>query len=246
MDKGKIVRLLLIPITIGLVVTLIVRQVFFSNPTPAQAIEMELTSVVVVATKEPIPPRTKLSEVQVTLRQVPKSILTNREFTAVQDLVGQVTTVQLEPGELILQTRVVAEGNGAMPYRIPLGHRAITIRIDELTGVAGHPEPGDLVDLILVLPAKAPDRPAASSRVLYEGVLVLGKGPALPGGKSAVGVEAAKLTSLTLAMVPSASVEVALGEQIGLIKVLLRPALKEDNLGNMVFTETRYLSTPTR
>lgn len=249
MDKGKIVRLLLIPIIIGLVVTLIVRQVLAPGETSSSAgPQVEMASVVVVGTKEPIPAKTKLSEVQLALKQVPRTVLTGSEFAAVKDVAGQVTNVALEPGEVILKSRVVAEGKGAMAYRVPQGMRAITIRIDELSGVAGNANPGDMVDLILVLQEKKPDRPIGSARLIYENVLILGKGIAA-GNVDAAGNKAAnaaaggeqKLTSLTLAMKPDQAVEVALAEQVGLIKVMLRPAEnKEAFQGRMLFTEQSY------
>ncbi len=248
LDKGKLVRLVLIPVIIGLVITLIVRQLLGNGTAAAADAQVELVPVVAVAGKEPIAPRTKLSEAHVQIKQVPKSFTTGSEFTEVKDLVGMITLVGLEPGEVILRSRVVEEGKGTLPYRIPKGARAITIRIDELSGVAGHPEPGDLVDLVLVLPAKPPERPQATSRILQEAVQVLSKGPAeseAPGA-AATPDGAPKLTSITLALQPDQATEVALAEQLGHIKLLLRPALKEPDAGKIVLNETRFGSTPTK
>lgn len=241
MDRGKILRVVLIPLIIGLVVTLIVRQALSgSEPSSESTAALEMVSVVATATKEPIPAKVKLTEAHLILKAVPKAFVTGSEFTQVKDLVGQTTLVQLEPGEVVLRSRVVPEGKGALPYRIPAGTRAVTIRIDELTGVAGHPETGDLVDLVLILPAKMPERPNATSRILYESVKVLGKGPADSVQKPA-GPEGVRLTSLTLALKPEAAVEVALAEQIGLVKVLLRPAQTEPEAGRVIMTDGRYL-----
>lgn len=244
MDKGKIVRLGLIPVIIGLVVTLIVRQVL----TPAEAAsgasaEVEMAAVVVIGTKEPVPARTKIGEQHLALKEVPRSVLTGSEFTATADLVGQVTNVALEPGEVVLKSRVVPEGKGTLAYRVPQGMRAITIRIDELSGVAGNANPGDKVDLVLVLQASKPDRPFATSRLIYEGVEILAKGLAAGTEDAAAKApgEPAKLTSLTLAMRPEHAVEVALAEQIGLIKVMLRPAEnKEGDKGRLQYSEQSY------
>ncbi|HWI52944.1 MAG TPA: Flp pilus assembly protein CpaB [Symbiobacteriaceae bacterium] len=244
MDKGKVVRLILIPIIIGLVVTLIVRQVLAPGQKTAGGPQVEMASVVVVGTKEPIPARTRVTEQQFVLKQVPKSILTGSEFAAVKDVAGQITEVPLEPGEVVLRSRVVPEGKGTMAYKVPQGMRAITIRIDELSGVAGNANVGDMVDLILVLQSSKPDRPFASSRLIYEGVQILGKGLAagtVDGNAKAAPAEAQKLTSLTLAMKPEHAVEVALAEQIGLIKVMLRPAEnKEGDRGRLQFNEQSY------
>ncbi|MDF2630000.1 MAG: Flp pilus assembly protein CpaB [Symbiobacteriaceae bacterium] len=244
MDKGKIVRLGLIPVIIGLVVTLIVRQVL----TPAKAAtgegpQVEMVKVVVIGTKEPVPARTKIGEQHLTLKDVPKSILTGSEFAATADVVGQVSNVALEPGEVVLKSRVVPEGKGTLAYRVPQGMRAITIRIDELSGVAGNANPGDRVDLVLVLQENKPDRPFATARMIYEGVEVLAKGLAAGAEEPAGGApgEPAKLTSLTLAMRPEHAVEVALAEQIGLIKFMLRPAEnKESDKGRLQYSEQSY------
>lgn len=244
MDKGKVVRLILIPIIIGLVVTLIVRQVLAPAQETAGGPQVEMAAVVVVGTKEPIPARTRVTEQQLALKQVPKTILTGSEFAAVKDVAGQITDVRLEPGEVVLKSRVVPEGKGSMAYKVPQGMRAITIRIDELSGVAGNANVGDLVDLILVLQQSKPDRPFASARLIYEGVQVLGKGPAtgtVDGNAKGAPAEPQKLSSLTLAMKPEHAVEVALAEQMGLIKVMLRPAEnKEGDRGRLQFTEQSY------
>jgi pilus assembly protein CpaB len=236
LDKGRIIRLVLIPVVIALVVTLIVRQQL-TQAEPTASPQVEMVSVVVLGSKEPLAARVKVAESQLAVKQVPKTILTGNEFTTIKDVAGQIAIVTIAPGEMLLKSRFVPEGQGSLPYRIPQGARAISIRIDELSGVAGHPQPGDLVDLVLFLPAKAPDRPGATTRILYEAILVLGKGLASPVG---TGQENAKLTSLTLALEPAAAVEVTLAEQIGHIKILLRPALKESHTGGIQMHENRY------
>lgn len=247
MDKGKLVRLVLIPIIIGLVVTLIVRQVMPGGPVASAVDPVELIAVVAIAGKEPVRARTKLTEAHLTVKQVPRAFVTGSEYTAVKDLVGFISLMQLEPGEVILRSRVVEEGKGSLPYRIPKGARAITIRMDELNGVAGHPDTGDLIDVLLVLPAKTPERPQASSRILLEGVLVLGKGvvdngPEVPGAPEG----APKLSSITLALQPEQATELALAEQMGHLKMMLRPALKELDAGKIILTESRFQVTPAR
>lgn len=248
MDKSKLIRLVLIPILLGLVVTLIVRQLL-DRPAPAKtAAAVEMAEVVAVGLQSPVAARSKLTEGSLTIRKVPREALTGQELTSLDQAAGTIATVELQPGEVVLQSRLVVEGEGALPYRIPAGKRATTIRIDELSGVAGHIEPGDLVDLVLVLPEKrleeSPDVPRrpASARLLYEGVLVLEKGPA--SAASAKSPDSPKLTSVTLALSPAAAVEVALAEQIGHIKLLLRPALAEPNAGGIITNEVKYNPAP--
>lgn len=238
MDRGRVIRLVLIPIVAGLIVTLVAQQLMQRQTTSAAPPEVETVPVVVVASMAPIPARTRLEAKHFTVRQVPKELTSGQEFSSVSDLEGMINVVELLPGEVLLRARVVAEGQGALPYRIPEGMRAVTIRMDELNGVAGHPRAGDLIDLVLYLPEKAetdwsPYRPA-SSRLLFESVLVLDK------GLSGAAEDESRLTSLTVALTPQQATEVALAEQVGYIKMLLRPALEEEDAGSYRVDETRY------
>ncbi len=248
MDKSKVFRLVLIPIVAGLIVTLIVQRFMTVSEQATSAPQVEMVSVVLVATKEPIPARTKLSETQFIVKQIPKEMAAGTEFAEISEVAGQINTVDLQPGEVVLRQRVVPEGQGALPYRIPEGMRAVTIRMDELNGVGGYPNEGDLVDLILFLPEKKVDKPVeftfpASSRILHEAVLVLAKGPYTSDGAKPK-TEGAPLTSITLALTPQQATEVVLAEQVGYIKMLLRPALKQPDTGKYQTDEAKYRNNP--
>lgn len=241
MDKSKLIRLILIPITMGLIVTVLAGMVVPRVSQKTDANVADTVPVVFITAKERVPARTTVTQANLGVKQVPRELLTGGEFSAVADAAGQIAMVDLQPGEVLLKSRVVPEGEGALPYRIPKGMRAITLRADELSAVAGYPDVGDLVDLILFLPAversgvKAP----ASSRILYESVQILAKGP--DSSAKAAGTDGSKLTSYTVALPPEAATEVVLGEQIGYIKMVLRPALKEPESGKILLDETRYL-----
>lgn len=251
MDKGKIFRLVLIPIVAGLIVTLIAQGMMTRSQQAAASPKVETVPVVVVASKEPIPARTKIVESQLAIKQLPKEMATGTEFSELKELVGKIAMIELQSGEIIRQGRVVEEGKGSLPYRVPEGKRAVTLRMDELNGVAGHPQVGDLVDLILFLPEKqgnkeegTPNRPA-SARILYEGVLVLDKGLAAdPNAKAAAKSGEQKLSSITLALSPEAATEITLAEQIGYIKMALRPALKQPDAGPVKTWEPKYVPAP--
>lgn len=241
MDKSKLIRLILIPVAMGLIVTVLVGRYAPAVTQNTNATIADTVPVVVITAKERIPARTPVTQAQLGVKQVPRELLTGGEFTAVAEAAGQIAMVDLQPGEVLLKSRVVPEGEGALPYRIPKGMRAIAVRADELSAVAGYPEVGDLVDLILFLPSREKNgvKAPASSRILYESVQILAKGPDLSA--KAAGADAPKLTSYTVALSPEAATEVALAEQIGYIKMVLRPALKEPEAGQITIDENRYL-----
>lgn len=237
MQKGNRLKLVLIPLLVGLVVTLIAHQALQARAPRETAVEVKRAPVV-VATK-PIPARVKITEEMLAVRQVPEEALIGTEFGAIQQVVGQISTVPMTEGEAVLQSKVVEEGKGTLPYRIPESKRAVTIAIDEVSGVGGFPDTGDRVDLILFIDPDDQSSDAATARLLLEDLLVLERGPN-QGDRAPRPDEGVRISSLTLAMSPDEAVEVALAEQVGQLKAILRRALPDSNRGSLVITETQW------
>lgn len=240
MPKGNRLKLVLIPVLVGLVVTLIAHQALQSRaPVPV----VEVTRVPIVVAAKPIPARVKLTAEMLAIRQIPEEAIVGTEYAEPQVVVGQISTVPLAEGEVLLPSKVVEEGKGALPYRIPEGQRAVTIAIDEVSGVGGFPDAGDRVDLILFLDPQDQSNEPATARLLLEDLLVLARGPN-EGERAPRPDEGIRMTSLTLAMRPEEAVEVALGEQLGHLKAILRRALPDPNRGSFVITESQWQSGP--
>lgn len=86
-----------------------------------------------------------------------------------------VQRVALQPivkGEPVLLSKVSGPGGRAtLSSVIPAGDRAMTIRVNDILGVAGFVLPGDRVDIMLT---KTADRTNSTTEVLLQGVRVLG------------------------------------------------------------------------
>lgn len=239
-------RLLLIPVLAGLVAAVASYAAF--APRQAGGAGTDLVPALVAA--RDIPARTLLSAGMVRVALVPRDLAAGAA-TAPQEVEGRITTAPLYQNELVLKAKLAGAGQGTLPYRMEKGQRAVTVRVDEYSGVAGHPQPGDLVDVILVLPDAGP-RPAGDkagddpgrkvtqARLLFERVPVLARNMAPAPGGSNQAPEGPKLTSYTLALTPEHAVELALAEEIGHIKLALRPALPEENRGPVILDDSRY------
>jgi pilus assembly protein CpaB len=232
-QKGNRIRLVLIPVLVGLLVTLIAHQVLKAQALPPAAVPVERVPVVVA--RRSVDARVKLTGDLLAVREVPKEALTGSEYASVDEVAGRITLVPLSEGEPVLKSKVIEEGQGTLPYRIPPGRRAVTVRIDEISGVAGYPDQGDRVDLILVLQPEGEPKPPATARLLLENLLVLARGPNRGEREGEV-----RISSLTLAVTPEQAVDVALAEQVGLFKVTLRPALAEGNRGSVTASESQW------
>lgn len=80
-------------------------------------------------------------------------------FTKIDDVVGRVTAKSIPQYSPILNTMLAAPGTAAgLEGRIRDGYRAVSVKIDEVTGVAYQIQPGDLVDVIVVMDLDTGDR----------------------------------------------------------------------------------------
>lgn len=80
-------------------------------------------------------------------------------FESVEDLLERVTAKSIPMHVPILETMLAPKGTpSGMVGRIPLGFRAVSVRIDEVTGVAYQIKPGDWVDVIVVMDVDSGNR----------------------------------------------------------------------------------------
>ncbi|TCD12384.1 Flp pilus assembly protein CpaB [Oricola cellulosilytica] len=119
--------------------------------TKAQTPVVEFSSIVVAA--EPMRYGAVIDPGMVKELPWPKQDLPAGAFQTIQDLVGEgnrVALAAIEPNEPILVSKITDPGSQAtLSRRIEDGMRAVTIRVDDISGVAGFVVPGDRVDIAL-------------------------------------------------------------------------------------------------
>ena len=80
----------------------------------------------------------------------PANIMPPESFSDLKKLDGRVTKSALQVGEPILATKLAPEGSlGGLSAVIAEGKRAITVRVNDVVGVAGFALPGNFVDIIV-------------------------------------------------------------------------------------------------
>lgn len=244
MDKGRrLLKLLLIPSLLGLAVSLVLYLLLNTQQTPVQAAPIEMVGV--VAAKGDIPSRVVLNDSMLQVRQVPKNLVGTYEIRDLKKALGQVTTVPLTDGEAVLTTKL-ADQNQGLAYQVPKGKRAVTLRVDEFSGVAGYPAVGDSIDLILSYQGGKDKAAGAQARLLLQNVTILAKGVAAPPatGTKVAPPEAKVPTSYTLAVTPQQAVQLTLAEDISRVKFVLRPATDEGTEVPSILTDASLLGLP--
>ncbi len=111
-------------------------------------VKVEYETVVVAAVS--ISAYTPITTEMVTLSQVPLGTSHPLAAHALEEVIGYVTESDIIAGEQVLPVKLkqLGETDSGMSYIIPEGMRAVTIAVDEITGVAGFLQRGDYVDVI--------------------------------------------------------------------------------------------------
>lgn len=139
-------------------------------------------------------------------------------FTRLEQVAGRAVLYPLAKGEPILDRHLAAPGAGAgLTANIPSGMRAISVRSDEVVGVAGFLLPGTHVDVLVTY--HADKSPAPETVTVLQDVEVLAAGQQMhpdPEGKPV------SVSVVTLLLKPEDAERVVLATSLGAIHFVLR------------------------
>jgi pilus assembly protein CpaB len=150
-------------------------------------------------------------------------------------LVDRVPIVAIEKGEPVLAAKLAQPGTrGGLSALLPEGMRAVAVRVDDVVGVAGFIHPGDRVDVIATMQAKA-DEP--TSKVILQNVKVLTVGKDVDEVRKD-GAKAVSATVATLMVSPEESESLALAATKGKLLLALR------GMGDAELADTNGATAP--
>ncbi len=139
-------------------------------------------------------------------------------FTKVEDLNGRVVLYPLPQGEPILERQLAAAGSGAgLTAKIPAGMRAISVRSDEVVGVAGFLLPGTHVDVLMTYHSTA--SPDPQTVTVLQDVVVLAAGQQIQPQADSKPIS---VNVVTLLLKPQDAEKLVLATSLGGIHFVLR------------------------
>jgi pilus assembly protein CpaB len=112
-------------------------------------VEVKDQSGQVVAAAADIPVGTKLDAVHLKVIPLPLEAITDGNITSLDDAIGRVVTQPLYSGEILLEKRLTLhEGGSPLAAVIESGKRALTVRVNDVIGVAGFLLPSNRIDVV--------------------------------------------------------------------------------------------------
>lgn len=125
-----------------------------------------VTSPVVVASSD-LTFGTMLKEEHLKVVDFPKGAVPAGSYSSVDSVLSQTTKVFVVAGEPVLASKLSAIGGG-LSVRVPADMRAMSLKVNEVTGVSGFVLPGDRVDILVTIDNAAGSMNAVTNTILQD------------------------------------------------------------------------------
>jgi len=184
--------------------------------------EIAANSAQVVAAAMSIPFATKVEERHLKLVEMPEGLTPDGFFEEIQDVLGKVSTTNISRGEILVTERFRIHTTGStLAALVSENMRAVTVRVDDVVGVAGFLLPGNTVDILA-------SRKTRNKRAITETILRNIKVLAVDQTASAESNEPVIVRAVTLEMKPKQAEVLFQARVEGIIQLTLRNPLEAE------------------
>jgi pilus assembly protein CpaB len=212
--------------------------------------KIQTDQIPVLIAKDNIPEGTTITADLLDIRTAPAHSLDANVISSLEKAVGMVAVRPIAKDEPLTARKIsfsqkgeAADINKSLSGLTPLGKRAITIIVDNISGLSGMLKPGDYVDVLasLPLPVRTPDGKQANTPVtvpLFQNILVLAVGQETIANsyaqqtqqdsrykkedKSQQSLNLKEASPVTLALTPQEASLIAFVQEQGKVRLVLR------------------------
>lgn len=147
-----------------------------------------------------------------------------------EEVVGRGVITSVAANEPLLKTKLsTMEEGGGLPIVIPEGMRGVSVKVDQVIGVAGFVLPRTKVDILVTIqpPEEGGEKPLPTTKVILQNILVLSAGQVIE--KDAEG-KPQTVPVVTLLVTPEQGEKLVLAANEGRIQLALRNTLDLDSV----------------
>jgi pilus assembly protein CpaB len=192
---------------------------------PAKTAEVKTIDVVVA--QHPLKLGTRITADHIKVVQWPANAPVANSFSKVEDVLNRGLISDVDENEPLTNGKLAAlEAGAGLPPSIPPGMRALSVKVNEVIGVAGFVVPGTRVDVMVTLQGKTRDEDS-TTRVVVSNVQVLTAGTRYDQENAKDGAPIPS-TVVTLLVSPADGEKIALAGSAGQIMLTLRNPLDQD------------------
>ncbi len=187
--------------------------------------EVEVAHRFVVVAARPLPTGVRLTANDVRAVAWPASSMVPGSFSSVDAVVSRGLIASVVENEPLVESKLApAEAGAGLPPVIPQGKRAMSVKVNDVIGVAGYLDPGTRVDLVVTIHK----RDESTSRTVVSNVQVLAFGSRNDQKKTKDGKPVPPTPVVTLLVDPEQAERIALAQAEGQIMLALRNPLDNE------------------
>lgn len=217
---------LALAVVLGLVAAKVARDSLARTRGPGQA---QGKSVRVVVAKLPVAPGQELTAEALALAPIAAEAPPPGAFTDVAAVAGRVAATALFQGQPLMEGVLAPRGAGSgLQALVPRGMRAITIEVNETSGLAGMITPGCHVDVVSTITGANRDDTMACT--IVQDVLVQACGTRMVPGRGEE-KDGQPVRSVTLIATPRDAEAIELASSTGRTRLVLRGAADREIAG---------------
>lgn len=207
---------------VSLVFALVVSSVFWQMTARSSSPEAPAPSqeVDVVVAARPLGIGVMIKTPDIKLAKVPANAIPKGAFTKVEEVLDRPVVSNVLLDEPILEGRLAAKGSGlGLAPTIPVGMRAVTVRVNDVAGVAGFVLPGMHVDVLVTGNPPNSESGNTMTNTVLQNMLVLSAGKELQADARG---NAMPTPTVTLMGTPAEAETLTLANNSGQIQLVLR------------------------
>lgn len=214
MDR-RFLTVLGVSLVFALVVSAVFYQISSRSPSAEKPVDTDMKDLVVAVKTLSVGRTIKPDDVKVV--KVPAAQFPAGGISNVEEVVDRPVTSIVIAEEPVHEGRLAARGSWGLPSIIPEGMRAVSIRVNDVVGVAGFVLPGMRVDVLVT--GKPPDKGTTVTMTVLQNILVLSAGQTIEPDNQGRAINA---PTVTLLVTPQQAETLTLASSEGRIQLVLR------------------------
>ncbi|MBU3541638.1 Flp pilus assembly protein CpaB [Polynucleobacter sp. UB-Tiil-W10] len=219
-------------IVIGIIAVIV--ATFWLGPTP----EQKQQSITLVQSVVDIEAGTKITDKELTVIPWTTGELPPGAIFNMGTVVNRLAKVKIPKGETVLESMLVpTASNDDLSSDIPLGKRAFTIAINEVTGVGGFASPGNFVDVIVGV-KDAAGMPISKTVVEHVKVLAVAQARSITDPTPKLG------TNVTLEVSPEEAQKLDVARSLGTLSLVLRNRADKGSFDGVAASKNDLMLNP--
>ena len=205
---------------VSLLFALVISSVFYQMTARAGSAKKpeptDMKDVVVAA--RPLAVGTTVKPADIKLGKVPTTAFPKGAFSKAEEVIDRPVISNVLIDEPILEGRLAVRGSGlGLAPIIPVGMRAVTVRVNDVTGISGFVLPGMRVDVLVT--GRPPNSDGTITTTCLQNMVVLSAGTAIQPDARGNAIQAA---TVTLLATPDQAETLTLANTEGRIQLVLR------------------------